>query len=65
LEEWVRLTLENNPSLREKAAPPVTLTVASDRTSAPAAETRPPETSSEPADPFDPNIFNRQMHSKK
>jgi hypothetical protein len=55
LEEWVRVTLENNSQARDKAAPPAPISPATERAAA---------ATPEPADPFDPNIFNRQMHPK-
>jgi hypothetical protein len=87
LEEWVRITLGNNPELHEKAGGPISASVAMERTgaresvgtieagehrqsSAPKAEARETAAPSagsvpaEPVDPFDPVIFNRQMHPK-
>ena len=93
LEDWVRVTVESNPELREHPAgppgsgerpgtaepaaadaapahPPAPNTSAA--TALPAwAEARQSETpaanasSKEPVDPFDPVIFNRQMHPHK
>jgi hypothetical protein len=51
LEEWVRVTLEVNSQPRDKLAPPITERAAATATA-------------EPTDPFDPSIFNRQMHPK-
>jgi hypothetical protein len=85
LEEWVRLTLANNPALRSPAASaqsearlPITAPSKAESEfagdAAPrAAESALPATTSvvtppaQPAapDPFDPSIFNRQMHPEK
>jgi hypothetical protein len=87
LEEWVRITLANNPELHEKAGVPISASVATERNGAresvaivEAADHRQPgapkddkseaatpfaaPTSAEPVDPYDPVIFNRQMHPK-
>ncbi len=65
LEEWIRVTLDNNPHLRDKTARPGTLSVVTERASVAVPETRPTATPAEPMDPFDPNTFNRQMHPKQ
>jgi hypothetical protein len=82
LEDWVRLTLANNPTLYEQASsstaePKASATPKSDATfaadapqnpeTAPAAPTPASAPSTRPAtpDPFDPALFNRQMHPDK
>jgi hypothetical protein len=66
LEEWVRVTLEKNPQLHEKTGAPVTLSSAA--TSEASVRRQPatdkPVNPEEPVDPFDPVVFNRQMHPK-
>jgi hypothetical protein len=85
LEEWVRITVANNPELHEKAGVPISASVAMERTGAPvatieAADHRQPAAPkgearevgtpspgpapAEPVDPYDPVIFNRQMHPR-
>lgn len=64
LEEWVRVTLENNAP-QHKISPPGTLSLVTERTGATTSEPREAGTPAEPVDPFDPGIFNRQMHPKQ
>jgi hypothetical protein len=80
LEEWVRVTLENNSQLRNKPGVPGSSPLVAERThagesAAPASPTKAEAreagiateapVSVEPLDPFDPIIFNRQMHPKQ
>jgi hypothetical protein len=83
LEDWVRLTVANNPQLRDHlsltAPPPLAAAPAPASgeshwgeegrtpTSPPPSTTTPPAATAAPApvDPFDPEIFNRQMHPDK
>jgi hypothetical protein len=81
LEDWVKLTLANNPTLHETVAGPVVpegrapakseATFAADVPAAPepaaaspAGSVNPVATPAKPLplDPFDPAVFNRQMH---
>jgi hypothetical protein len=67
LEEWVRITLENNPQLHDKTPVTANPSQATERTGAAestaTAELRAPrQPTAEPVDPFDAAIFNRQMH---
>ncbi len=61
LEDWVRLTVEGNPQLREPARP----TAAALPTEPTPAKALPTAAPVGPLDPFDPIIFNRQMHPEK
>jgi hypothetical protein len=73
LEEWVQLTLKDNPHLRGHGGAAEQSVVSnqqsaisnqqSARTSGTPAVPTPP--SAGPVDPFDPVIFNRQMHPEK
>jgi hypothetical protein len=80
LEEWVHVTLENASPLRDKSSPSSGTAVVADRTrsgesTVPASPAKPETRESgiatevpvsvEPVDPFDPLIFNRQMHPKQ
>jgi hypothetical protein len=73
IEDWVQLTLANNPQLRHRAAPPVALLVpespaAEGTTPAPTSPVKPAANPEKPAgtgDAFDPAVFNRQMHPEK
>lgn len=79
LEEWVKLTLAHNPQLHDTvtgapaqprgAAPPkADAAFASDGAHAGEASTSPataPVRAGGPVDPFDPAVFNRQMHPDK
>jgi hypothetical protein len=66
LEDWVQLTVANNPHLREKNSGPnlpLNLTeTKADEASTPKKEDKP---AAGPGDPFDPAIFNRQVHPEK
>jgi hypothetical protein len=80
LEEWVRLTLENNPQLHEQLAPGTAPTTAAAHADSVWGEEngRPPAPpgpaagqpmatppSRSTADPYDPDEFNRQSHPDK
>jgi hypothetical protein len=80
LEEWVRVTLENTSPLRDKGNMSGSAASVADRTRAaestvPASSAKPEilesgiaterPVSVEPVDPFDPIIFNRQMHPRQ
>jgi hypothetical protein len=89
LEEWVRMTLANNPALYEPAngasaetkapptpksdvpfaadAPQPTEPIPAAPPAAAAPPTKPASPSTKPAspDPFDPAVFNRQVHPEK
>jgi hypothetical protein len=66
LEDWVQLTIANNPQLRERpAGPNVPLNVPEPKADEPAAPKKEDKPATGPSDPFDPSIFNRQMHPDK
>jgi hypothetical protein len=80
LEEWVRITLENNPQVRDKSRVPDSSLPIMSRTGIGESVATAPPTRGEtrevgiaveapvpmqPVDPFDPIIFNRQMHPKQ
>jgi hypothetical protein len=78
LEEWVLQTVADNPILLQRAAPPA-LPIAAARKETAETKPEPKEKSSpsretimppsakpaEPADEFDPVLFNRQMHPER
>jgi hypothetical protein len=66
LEDWVQLTIANNPQLHEKnSAPSVPLPVTELKTDEATAPKKNEKPAAGSGDPFDPAAFNRQMHPEK
>jgi hypothetical protein len=59
LEEWVNLAATHRPSLREQPIQPASKASKPEKTTAPP---KAEEGMKEPADPFDPVIFNKESH---
>jgi hypothetical protein len=64
LEEWVRLTFHDKTQVPNKPSL-VTERVGTGQAIVTAGAVVPPEPVADPVDPFDPVVFNRQMHPKK